>query len=161
MSISRASHLGSVPAGNTPGFSAAIFPASVSATAMSGSSDVMNLALSVRSDAEDAGVALPDGTALLLHGRGIILQGLDVLQRSPALLFLGLRMQRTQSADVDNELLGFAAETERLKKFCRVGVRRAFENAVGADDHRRSLRRVNRRDGTATLPQLQDVVLVA
>src|SRR6202046_781033 len=161
MSISRSSHLRAVSTGSTPGFSAAILWASVSATAMSGSSEVMNSALSRRSDAENAGVALPDGTALLFHGRGIILQGLDVLERGPSRLLFGLRMQRAQSADVDNELLGFAAETERLEKFRRVGVRRTFENAVGADDHRRSLRGINRRHGTPALSQLQDVVLVA
>src|SRR3984957_15444022 len=159
MSISRSSHLRSVSAGSTPGFSAAIFPASVSATAVFGSSEVIKGAL--RSDAEDTGVALPDGTPLLLHRRGIILQGLDVLERGPAGLLFGLRMQRTQSADVDDELLGFAAETERLKEFRRVGIRRAFEDAVGTDDHRRSLGRVNRRDRASALSQLQDVVLVA
>src|SRR6202012_3319977 len=83
-----------------------------------------------RSDAEDAGGARLDGAALLLHGRGIVLQALDVLERRPALLFLGLRVQRTQSADIDDELLGLAAEAERLKEFRRVGIGRTFENAV-------------------------------
>ncbi len=46
-----------------------------------------------RSDVEDSRVAGLDGSTLLFHGRGIVLQGLDVTKRLPAWLFPGLRMQ--------------------------------------------------------------------
>src|SRR5579871_385244 len=94
-----------------------------------------------RSDAEDAGIALLDAGALLLDRSRVILQRLDVLQGNPARLFLGLRMQRAQSTDVDDELLRLAGEAERLEQFCRVRVRCALEDAVGADDHRRAFGR--------------------
>src|ERR1700742_3137875 len=158
-SIRRSSHLRVVSAGRTPGFSAAILLASVSATDVFGNS-VMAARYAVQgSDVEETGVTGLDGRALLFHRRRIVLQGLDVLERNPVGFFLGLWVHRAQSTDIDDELLGFAAETERLEQLCGVGIRRALEEAVRPHDHRRAFRRIDRLHRTARVPELQNVVL--
>src|ERR1035438_3831757 len=101
-----------------PGFSATIFSASVSATEVFGSWDVM-IRFSA-SNVEQFGVMRLDRVALFFHRGRVVLHGLDVLERSAPRLFLGLRMHRAQAADIDDELLGITAEAERLEQLCRV-----------------------------------------
>src|SRR6185369_15358009 len=112
-SISKSSHLRVVIAGRAPAFSATIFSASVSATDVLGSSDVIVAAN--ESNAEQLGVARLDRVALFFHRRGVILHGLDILERLAPRLLLILRVNRTQAANIDDELLGVAAKAERLK----------------------------------------------
>src|SRR5262249_31677930 len=114
-----------------------------------------------RSDVEDLGVARLYLIALFLDRRGIVLHGLDVLQRLAAGLLLGVRMYRAQAANVHDQLLRFAAHAERLEQFCRVWMRRVLENAVRADDQRRAFGGIDRLDRAAGLLELEDVVLVA
>src|SRR6266852_5278784 len=147
-----------VAAGRVPTFSATIFCASVSATEIFGSSDVM---MTAESNAEEFGVARLDRVALFFHRGGVILHGLDVLERRAPRLLLGLRMRRAQAADIDDELLGVAAEAERLKQFCRVRIGRGLEDAVRSDDQRRTFAGIDRLDRPAGLFHLENVVLVA
>src|SRR6185437_13560470 len=125
-----------VEGGRTPGLRTAIFCANVSATEVSGSSTVMiarrsRMAFESKDlDAEDPGVTRLDCTGLLLHRHRIVLQRLDVLERRPARLFFCLRMCRAQTADVDDELLGFAAEAVGLEQPGRIRIGRILEDAV-------------------------------
>src|SRR5258706_7708886 len=158
-SISKSSHLRVVAAGRLPAFSATIFSASVSATEVFGSWD--DIIAVDGSNAEDLGVTRLDRVAFFFHGCGVILHGLDILERLAPRLLLGLRMHRTQTADVDDQLLGVAAKAERLKQFCRVRMRRVLEDTVRADDQWRSFAGINRLDRASRLLELKDVVLVA
>src|SRR5688572_810401 len=54
--------------------------------------------------------------ALLLDRDRVLLQSLDLLEGLAAGLFLGLRMQRAQRGDVDDELLALRAERPVLKQ---------------------------------------------
>src|SRR3981189_1532438 len=130
--MSTSSHLRVVAAGRPPAFSATIFSASVSATEIFGSSDV--IVGFGGSNVEQLGIVRLDGVALFFNRGGIILHGLDVLERLASSLFLGLRMHRAQAADIDDELLGVPAEAERLNQLCRVRMGRGLENAVRPDD---------------------------
>src|SRR5690242_7116984 len=162
-SISRSSHLLAVACGRTPGVRLAISCARVSATEILGSSEVMKAQMcGVReANAETSGVAGLDGAALLFHADRIVLQRLDLLERYPARLLFCLRVRRTQTADIDDKLLNLAAEAERLEQLCRVRVGRTLEDAVGADDCRRSFRCIDRLHRPPSLPQLQNIVFVA
>src|ERR1700712_1164401 len=110
-----------VVAGRVPGFSATIFSARVSATEVLGSSEVIVVAGC--SNAEYFGVARLDRIALFFHRGRIILHGLDVLERPPPGLLLGLRMHRPQATNIDDQLLGVPAKAERLKQFRSIGIR--------------------------------------
>src|SRR5258708_24153802 len=131
-SISKSSHLRVVAAGRAPAFSATIFCASVSATEIFGSSDVMITADG--SNAEKLGVTRLDRVALFFHRGGVVLHGLDVLKGRAPRLLLGLRMHRAQAPDIDAELLRIAAEAERMQQFFSIRARRAFEHPVGPGD---------------------------
>src|SRR4051794_3738582 len=82
------------------------------------------------SDAEDFCIARLDRVALFFDCRGVVLHGLDVLERLAPGFLLGLRMRGPQAADVDNQLLGLAAEAERLKQSRGVRIGRILEDAV-------------------------------
>src|SRR4051812_23527160 len=135
-----------VTAGTAPGFSATILPASVSATEIFGSADVIIAGVS---NAEDLGIARLDRVAFFFHGGRVVLHGLDLLEWLATRLLLGLRMRRAQATDIDNELLGVAAEAERLKQPRRVRIGRRLEHPVGTDDERRSLAGIDRFDGAS------------
>src|SRR5262249_42118605 len=102
--------------------SATIFSASVSATEIFGSSAFMIPA----SNVEDLAVARLDLLALLLNRRGVVLHGLDVLERLAAGLVLRVRVHRAQAADINDQLLGLAAERERLEQLCRIRIGRGL-----------------------------------
>src|ERR1700694_4738951 len=158
-SISRSSHLRLVSAGRVSALSATILCASVSATEIFGSWDVI-IAVG-GSNAEDFCIAYLDRVALFFNCGGVILHGLDVLEGRASRLLLGLRMHRAQAADIDDELLGVPAEAERLKQLCRVRIGRGLEDPVRTDDQRRPLARINRLDRTSRFPELENIVLVA
>src|SRR5580692_4897639 len=113
------------------------------------------------SDAEDSCIARLDAVALLFHRDRVVLHGLDVLERHAPGLLLGLRMHRAQAADIDDELLGLAAEAERLKQLRRVRIGRALEYPVRTDDQRRSFAGINRLDRASGFLHLENIVLVA
>src|SRR5262245_6565996 len=67
--------------------------------------DAMVMLLLGRSHLEQLAVARLDFSALFFDGRRILLHGFDLLEGLAAGMLLGLWMQRTQPADVDDELL--------------------------------------------------------
>src|SRR5690348_16682949 len=62
------------------------------------------------SNVEDLDVMLLDLVAHLLDRGGIVLHHLDIFKRRTAGLFLGVRVHRTQAADIDDELLALGRE---------------------------------------------------
>src|SRR5207302_3657013 len=83
----------------------------------------------------------------------------DVLERLAPRLFPGRRMHRAQSARINDELLRFRTEAERLEQLCGVRVRRRLENRARRDDEGRTLRGIYRLDGLPRLFELNDQVL--
>ena len=76
-------------------------------------------------------------------------------------LLLGLRMQRAQPADVDDELLAFGAEAPVLEQPGRVRIGRVLEDAVGPHHQRRALGGIDRLDRPALLLELKQIVFIA
>src|SRR5207244_11751734 len=109
------------------------------------------------SDTEQFCVPRLDRLALFLHSGSIVLHGLDLGERLAAGLVPGLRMHRAQAADIDNELLHLLAQAEGLEQPRSLRMRRGLEDAVGADDQRRTFAGIDRLDGTARLLHLKDV----
>src|SRR5438552_996040 len=149
-SISGSSHFRVDVAGSDPGCRATIFCASVSATEICGRL--------IRSDAEQFCLARLDRLAFLLDRRGVVLHGLDVLQRRAPGLFLRLRMHRTQTPDIDDDLLCLTAQAEGLEQSCGVRMRRGLEDAVRSDDQRRAFRGIDRLDRAAGFLHLKNIV---
>src|SRR5262245_62501565 len=87
-----------------------------------------------------------DISARLFHRRGIVLHLLDLAKRLSTGLVLGLRMQRTQSSEIDRELLRLRREAEALEQPGGVWIGRVLEQCVGADDERRAFGRINDLD---------------
>ena len=79
---------------------------------------MLSLALGcrLRSNMEDLLIARLDLFALLLGAGGVFLHQLDVGERLAARLLLDLRMQRTQAADIDDDLLRFRREAIVLEQ---------------------------------------------
>src|SRR5262245_24889738 len=69
---------------------------------------------------EQLAVARLDLLAHLLHRCGIVLHLLDLGEWLASGLLLDLRMQRTQAADIDDELLRFGREAEALEQPRRI-----------------------------------------
>src|SRR5215469_2660940 len=82
------------------------------------------------SDVEDLRIVRLDRLTLFFDSRRIVLHGLDLLERLAARLVLRVRMHGAQAADIDDELLRFAAEAEGLEELCRIGIGRGLEDAV-------------------------------
>src|SRR5215471_4521637 len=95
------------------------------------------------------------------HRHGIVLHLLDLAKRLSTGLLLGLRMQRTQSSDVDAELLRLRREAEALEQAGGIRIGRVLEQRVGADDERRTFGRINDLDRGPLLLLDEHVVLVA
>src|SRR5882672_1205427 len=113
------------------------------------------------SDAEQLCVARLDRLGVSLDAGRVVLHLLDLGERRAARLLLGERMDRAQPAGVDDELLALGREAIALEQSRRARVRRVLEHAVGPDDQRRALGRVDDLDRVALLLQLEHVVLVA
>src|SRR5947199_2536750 len=73
-------------------------------------------------DSEQPAIARFDLLAHLLHCGGIVLHLLDLAERLAARLLLDLRMQRAQSANIDDELLRLGREAEALKQPRGIGI---------------------------------------
>src|SRR5882757_11513582 len=102
---------------------------------------------------EYLGVTRLDGLALFFDRGGVIFHGLDILQRLAAGLVLRIGVHRAQASDIDDELLRLATEAERLKQLGGVWIGRVLEDAVRADDQRRTFGRIDRLDRAAPLLQ--------
>src|SRR5262245_66058892 len=113
------------------------------------------------SHSEQLAVARLDLLAHLFHRRGIVLHLLDLGERLAPRLLFDLRMQRAQSADVDDQLLRLGREAEALEQPRRVRIGRVLEQRVGADDERRAFGGVYDLDRAALLLLDEHVVLVA
>src|SRR5260221_4178859 len=79
-----------------------------------------------------------------LDRRRVLLHGHYLAERLAPRLFLDLRMERTQAAEIGHQLLAFGGEAEALEQPRRVGIGRRLEEAVRPDRHRRAFERVCR-----------------
>src|SRR5262249_19807231 len=110
---------------------------------------------------EQLAVTRLDLLALLLDRGGVLAHGLEAAERFPPVGFLDLRMERSQLADIDDELLAFGREAVALEQPRRVRVRRILEDAVWSDHEWRPFGRIDDLDRTLLGLDLQHVVLVA
>src|SRR6185503_20791207 len=85
---------------------------------------------------EDACVARFDLVALFLDGDRIVFHLLDLGERLAPGLFLDLRMDRAQAAEIDVDLLRLGREHVALEEARGVGIGRRLQDRVGADDQR-------------------------
>src|SRR6185503_3036877 len=92
---------------------------------------------------EELTVARLNLDAQLLDGGRIVAHHLDLRQRLSSGLFLGERVYRSHTAIVNGELLALRREHVALQKARSIRVRRCFEDGIGSDDERASLRRVD------------------
>src|SRR6476620_5438303 len=79
------------------------------------------------SHTEDLRIARFHLVAGLLHGAGVILHHLDVLERHAARLVLLVRMERACAADIDDQLLRLKREAEALEQTRGIRVRGILE----------------------------------